>query len=240
MMRFAPQSYNIMPIMDSNHMILVTGFGPYQESNNASGALVRSLKNELTKELAPLQGALAFEVITCDDTSRDTEHLTLEAQLIELLKRYQPSLCVHTGQAPSYNKITIEKIATNSFMREIIDPDRPAAYWSSLPGTDGLRPILEDQGIPACYSFYCGQHLCNHLLYSSLHFAEMNGGSHKAGFIHVPLLPEQVTKEHRDSPYMPLEMSRRALSVVINHVAKAHKHTKTLNLTRGAGAPLAD
>lgn len=210
-------------------MILVTGFGPYQETNNASGVLVQSLKNELTKELAPLQEALAFEVITCDDTSRDTEHLTLEAQLSELLKRYQPGLCVHTGQAPSYNKLTIEKIAINSFMQEIIDPDRPVAYWSTLPGIDTLRPALEKQGIPACYSFYCGQHLCNHILFSSRYFSETNGHSHESGFIHVPLLPEQVTNEHRDSPFMPLDMSRKALSIIINHVANAHRHILSLN-----------
>jgi len=220
-------------------MILVTGFGPYRESTNASGMLVQSLKDELTRELMPLQEMLAFEVITCDDASRETEHLTLETQLSELLKRHQPRLCIHTGQAPPYNKITIEKIGTNSFMREIIDPDRPVAYWSNLPGTDGLRPVLEEQGIPACYSFYCGQHLCNHILYSSLHFSEMNGYSHKSGFVHIPLLPEQVTKEHRDSPYMPLDMSRKALSIIVNHVAKAHGHNTSLNLTRGASAPLA-
>lgn len=218
-------------------MILVTGFGPYQESTNASDVLVTSLKENLTKELYPLKEQLAFEVITCDDTSRETEHLTLEAQLGELLKRHQPCLCIHTGQAPPYNKITIEKIATNTFMRETIDPDRPVAYWSNLPGTEGLRPILEEQGIPTCYSFYCGQHLCNHILYSSLYFSEINGHSHKAGFVHIPLLPEQVTKVHRDSPYMPLEMSRKALSLIINHVAKTHAHNTSLNVARGSGAP---
>ena len=205
-------------------MILITGFGPYQQSTNASGVLVTSLKDELTKELLPLQERLVFEVINCNDTSRETEHLSLEAQLSELLKRYQPSLCIHTGQAPPYNKITIEKIATNSFMREIIDPDRPVAYWSNLPGTDSsdsLIPILEDQGIPAGYSFYCGQHLCNHILYSSRYFSEKNGQSHKSGLVHVPLLPEQVIKEHRDSPYMSLEMSRKALSIIIHHAASS-------------------
>lgn len=207
-------------------MILVTGFGPYQESTNASGVLVKSLRDELTKELIPLKEQMAFEIVTCDGTSRETEHLTLEAHLSKLLKRHQPGLCIHTGQAPSYNKITIEKIATNSFMREIIDPAGPVAYWSSLPGTDGLKPVLGDQGIPACYSFYCGQHLCNHILYSSLHFSEMNGHTHKSGFVHIPLLPDQVTKEHRDSPYMPLEMSRKALSLIINHVAKVHGITR--------------
>jgi hypothetical protein len=38
---------------------------------------------------------------------------------------------------------------------------------------------------------------------------------------------------------MPLEMSRKALSLIINHVAKAHGHNTTLNLTNGADAPLA-
>ena len=198
-------------------MILATGFGPYRQSTNASGVLVTSLKDELTKELLPLQERLVFEVITCDDISRETEHLSLEAQLSELLKRYQPTLCIHTGQAPPYNKITIEKIATNSFMREIIDPERPVAYWSNLPGTDSLIPVLEDQGIPAGYSFYSGQHLCNHILYSSRYFSEKNGHSHKSGLVHVPLLPEQVIKEHRDSPFMSLEMSRKALSIIIQH-----------------------
>ena len=206
-------------------MILITGFGPYQQSTNASSVLVKSLADELTKELLPLQERLVFEIITCDDTSRETEHLSLEAQLSELLKRYQPSLCIHTGQAPPYNKITIEKIATNSFMREIIDPERPVAYWSNLPGTDSpgtvrsdsLITALEDQGIPAGYSFYCGQHLCNHILYSSRYFSEKNGHSHKSGLVHVPLLPEQVIKEHRDAPYMSLELSRKALSIIIHH-----------------------
>lgn len=143
------------------------------------------------------------------------------------------------GQAPSYNKITIEKIATNSFMRDVIDSNRPVAYWSTLPGTEGLRPALEDRGIPACYSFYCGQHLCNHILYSSLYFSEQNGNSHKSGFIHIPLLPEQVTKEHRDSSFMPLEMSRKALSLIINHVAGVHVHYTALDQAPGADTALA-
>ncbi|MEJ2630934.1 MAG: hypothetical protein P8011_01550 [Acidihalobacter sp.] len=134
-----------------------------------------------------------------------------------MLERYRPDLCVHTGQAPPYNKITIEKIATNSFRREIIDPKRPVAYWSTLPGIDDLKLVLERAGIPACYSFNCGQHTCNHILFSSLHFSEQNGVPYKAGFIHIPVLPEQVITECRDSPFMPLEMSRKALSLVITH-----------------------
>ncbi len=205
------------------NMILVTGFGPYKEDMNASGTLVQSFKDELPPELVFLQQWLTFEVITCDDSSRETEHQTLEQQLSELLKRYRPLLCIHTGQAPPYNKITIEKIATNSFMREVIDPDRPVAYWSNLPGTDDMRGILEKQSIPCGYSFYAGQHLCNHILYSSLYFADNNGHSHNSGFIHVPLLPEQVATQHCDSPCMPVEMTRKALSLIIKHASALHQ-----------------
>lgn len=203
-------------------MILVTGFGPYREAMNASAAMVQSLRRDLPEELVPIKSQLAFEVITCDDSSRDTEHRSLEAQLMGLLKKYEPDLCIYTGQAPPYNKITIEKIATNSFMREAIDPRRPVAYWSNLPGTDDLASILDMNCIPAGYSFYGGQHLCNHVLYSSLYFAERDNLPHRSGFVHIPVLPEQVMKQHPNSPYMPIEMSRKALAFIIRHVAETH------------------
>ena len=216
-------------------MILITGFGPYKEDMNASGEVVHSLRNYIPEELLVHKGDLVFEVITCDDSSRHTEHKSLESQLFGLLKQYQPELCIYTGQAPPYNKITIEKIATNSFMREVIDPSRPVAYWANLPGNDSLKEILEEQNIPAEYSFYGGQHLCNHILYSSLYFSEKYRLPHKSGFIHIPLLPEQVTKQHRNSPYMPLEMSRKALALSINHVVKVRGHNEALQPTAESG-----
>ena len=201
-------------------MILVTGFAPYKQDLNASGELVQSFMNELPAELHINTEALAFEIISVDDTSRETEHQSLEAHLLELLKQYQPDLCIYTGQS-ACNKIAIERIAINSFMREVIDPSRPAAYWSNLPAAECLKELLEQEAIPAEYSFYAGQHLCNHILYSSQYFAEIYGLSHKSGFIHVPLLPEQVTREHRTSPFMPIEMTRKALALAINHVSAA-------------------
>ena len=54
-------------------------------------------------------------------------------KLSELLKRYNSNLCFHTGQAPTYNKITIENIAINSFMREVIDPKKPVADCDLAP-----------------------------------------------------------------------------------------------------------
>jgi pyroglutamyl-peptidase len=208
-------------------MILVTGFGPYHEDSNASGELVRSLMEALPEDLVHLKDELVFEIITCDVTSRETESQSLEAKLEELLRRYDLGLCIFIGQAPGYNKVIIEKMAANTFMREVIDPDRPVAYWSNLPGTDSLPGVLEAQGIPAADSFYAGQHLCNHILYSSLYFAEKNGLEYRSGFIHIPVLPEQVISLHRNAAAMPLDVTRKALSLIINHVVEKHRHEQT-------------
>lgn len=120
-------------------------------------------------------------------------------------------------------------------MREFIDPSRPVDYWSDLPGTDSLKDILEKENIPAEYSFYGGQHLCNHILYSSLYFSDKYCLPHKSGFIHIPLLPEQATKKHRASPFMPLAMSRRALSLAINYVVVADARDKTVRTATESG-----
>jgi pyroglutamyl-peptidase len=199
-------------------VILVTGFGPYREELNASGELIKSLMNDLPDDLLPLESRLVFEVVTCEGASRETEHRTLEAHLAGLLERHRPEMCIFTGQAPPYGKITIEKIALNSFLREAIDPTTPAAYWADMPGIDSLPQVFEERDIPATHSFYAGQHLCNHILYSSLHLAKARGLPHKSGLIHLPVLPEQVRTVHRDAPGMSLEMSRKALAVVIRHV----------------------
>ena len=210
------------PVHEVQRMILVTAFGPYQHHRtNASGVLVESLRRDLPEELSDLRDRLAFEVLRCEEISRDLEHQSIETQLADLLARHRPTVCIHTGQAPTINEVTIEKLAINSFLDEIIDPGRPAAYWATLPGADALRDVLKREHIPAGYSFYCGQHQCNHILFSSLHFAALRGSSHQAGFIHIPLLPEQVTRDNRDGPYMPLEMSRKALALIIRHVADA-------------------
>ncbi|WP_319558437.1 hypothetical protein [Thiomicrorhabdus sp.] len=201
-------------------MILVTGFWPYKEVFNASGELIESLKSDLPQELESIKDELVFEVLSCDITSRETEHQTLEAKLLELLELYQPEMCIFTGQAPAYNRVTIEKIGINSFMSEKIDPQRPAAFWSNLHGLDELQTELEKQEIPTDYSYNAGQSLCNHILYSSLYFAEAMNLSHNSVFIHIPVLPKQIISTHPKSACMPLDMTRKALTIIITHAMK--------------------
>ena len=37
--------------------------------------------------------------------------------------------------------------------RDVIDPSRPAVYWTNMPGTDGLVSLLELERILAGHSF---------------------------------------------------------------------------------------
>lgn len=201
-------------------MILITGFAPYKEVLNASAALISSMQSDLPDGLRNLENQLVFDIIGVDDTSRKTEHQTLETQLLALINQHQPALCIFTGQAPPYNKITCEKVALNSFMDEVIDAEGAVAYWANLPGINTLPAAVEAQNIPAAHSYYAGQHLCNHILYSSLAYAEKTGLSHRSGFIHIPILPEQVKMDYKNAACMPLSMTRKALSTAIQHVAK--------------------
>jgi pyroglutamyl-peptidase len=204
-------------------VILVTGFKPYKEEHNASGELIDSLNQKLTDSLLHVKDQIHFETIEVDTTSRKTEHQNLEDQLLKLLKEFSPRICIFTGQAPPCNKVTIEKVGLNTFMSEQIDNKRSVAYWADLPGIETLKEKIEAHDIPAAYSYYAGQSLCNHILYSSLYFAEKYNLTHKSGFIHIPLLPKQVTQKHRDRPSMPIEITRRSLSVIINHAYEAQQ-----------------
>jgi pyrrolidone-carboxylate peptidase len=41
--------------------------------------------------------------------------------------------------------------------------------------------------------------------------------------VHIPVLPEQARRKYRDSPFMPIEMARKALSITINHAFEANR-----------------
>lgn len=73
--------------------IRVMGFSPFREVLNASEILVRSMKDDLPDTLAHLQDQLVFEVINCDDSSRETEPQRLEAQLEALLEQQSDIGC---------------------------------------------------------------------------------------------------------------------------------------------------
>lgn len=90
----------------------------------------------------------------------------------------------------------------------------PAAYFSTLP-YEAMRQRLEEGGIPVRYSYHAGLYLCNYILYYALHLAATSNPGMLAGFVHVPMLPEEGIKG------MPLETTARALFFCTEEIAKA-------------------
>jgi pyroglutamyl-peptidase I len=201
--------------------ILVTGFPPYKEEINASGTLIASLRDELPGELHSLQNRLHFRLISFDDSSYDAESTSLRHALRETLDEVKPAICIFTGQAPGRSQITVERAAINIFMDRIIETNGPVGFWGTLPGQEELPHVLNDRGIPAAHSNYAGCHLCNHILYSTCHLHSSGAFNLKAGFIHIPILPEQTTTRHHDLPSMPLPILRQAMGIIIRHVVES-------------------
>jgi pyroglutamyl-peptidase len=81
---------------------------------------------------------------------------------------------------------------------------------------------LEEKGIPAAMSNHAGNHLCNQLFYLGLHHCTGKQPVVPVGFIHVPVLPEQVIQEYPDSPYLSLSISREAIATVLSELSLAN------------------
>lgn len=201
--------------------MLLTGFEPNDDGLNASELVVVSLRDNPTQELKQYIDDINFKIVP-GNTS------ILEQVVDETLKAIAPDICIGVGQARGYNEIALERMAKNlryfvtldkagnAPKGEPIVSDAPVAYWNSLLKQDSLVTLLESHNIPAKVSNDCGTHLCNQIFYHFLHWREIHNLDMKVGFVHIPALPEQVIKDWAESPFMPIEMTRKALSLIIN------------------------
>ncbi|MFC2078472.1 hypothetical protein ACFLSZ_00665 [Candidatus Bipolaricaulota bacterium] len=72
--------------------------------------------------------------------------------------------------------------------------------------------------MPAKLSHHAGTHLCKHILYTALRDAEVRRTGMKAGFLHLPMTATQVIECDENRPFIPLTMTRKALTLSIRHV----------------------
>jgi len=150
--------------------------------------------------------------------------------LYEIQKIGTPDIIISTGLMPFASAIQVERVAINlkdydglpdnegeTPQDEPISTKGPAAYFATLP----VRRIVESlmkAGIPAMLSNSAGTHLCNFIMYNVLHYISEQDWNTRAGFIHFPLLPQQVQKLiHRpvNTPSLPLDIMVRAIEIAI-------------------------
>jgi pyroglutamyl-peptidase len=134
--------------------------------------------------------------------------------LREALGAVQPDIVIAVGQAGGRSEISVERVAINVDDASIADnagsqpvdrpvvAEAPAAYFATLPIKAIVR-ALRLRGFPAGVSQTAGTFVCNNVFYGLMHHAA--GKSYKAGFIHVPFLPEQAADRPERPPSMALK-----------------------------------
>lgn len=191
--------------------VLVTGFEPFGgEELNPSAEIVRHLNG---REIAgaPVTGA----VLPCVFGRAASE-------LKRLLGDVDPAVVIAIGQAGGRAEITPERVAINVDDARIPDNagaqpvDRPvvrggpAAYWTTLP-IKAIVTALRARGVPAAVSQTAGTFVCNHVFYAMMHALRARR-SVRAGFVHVPWLPEQAK---HGTPSLPLAKMVEAVAVAV-------------------------
>ncbi|MCK3904341.1 pyroglutamyl-peptidase I [Streptococcus suis] len=196
--------------------ILVTGFDPFGgEAINPALETIKSLPHTI---------AGAEIMIVEVPTVFDKAARVLEEKMAE----YQPDAVLCIGQAGGRVDLTPERVAINQDDARIPDnegqqpidrtirPDGPAAYFSTLP-IKAMVEAIRSAGIPASVSNTAGTFVCNHLMYQALYLAESSFPNTKAGFLHIPYLPEQVL-DKPGVPSMSLEVIVKGIEAAISAI----------------------
>ncbi len=112
--------------------------------------------------------------------------------------------------------------AQNQVIDEAVVAGGPVGYFSTLP-IKAIVAALRGAGLPASVSQTAGTFVCNHVFYGLMHHT---AGMHlKAGFIHIPYLPEQAAR-YPGAPSMALAEMARALKIAVETSVSAAGDTR--------------
>ena len=194
--------------------VLITGFGPFggEPINPALEAIKR------------LEGCIIenHRIVTRELPVTRFESIRAIEQHI---RETDPVLVLAIGQAGGRLEITPERVAINvddfripdnggfQPVDEPVVAGAPLAYLSTLP-IKAMVASMRQQGIPAAVSNSAGTFVCNHLFYGLMHFLAESGSTARAGFVHIPYLPEQAARLGAQ-PSMAVETIVRGLELAL-------------------------
>ncbi len=195
--------------------VLITGFEPF------GGAPVNP--SALAAEILAAERPGGAEIVSLILPVVRYRCIDLTVAAIE---RRPPDLVVMLGQGGGRAAITPERVAINLDdyrqpdnaghhpIEEPIVPGGPAAYFATLP-VRAMAREMQAAGVPAAVSNSAGTYVCNHLSYGVLHHLALRRLPVRAGLIHLPYLPEQVTGMTLETPSMALETMLRGLRAAL-------------------------
>lgn len=200
--------------MTSHGSILVTGFAPFAgDAVNPSQQVVQALDGQ-TIDGHTVVGAVLPVAFAQTPALLDT-----------LLVRHRPRLVLALGLACGRAELSFERVAINLIDARIADndgdqpidqavtDDAPAAYFATLP-LKAIVAQLHEAGIPAALSLSAGSFVCNQVFYLLAHRLASRSPLTRSGFVHLPLVPEQVAA-HPGQPSMTLAMMIEGIRIAI-------------------------
>jgi len=193
--------------------VLLTGFEPFnKEPINPAWETVRALDD---------WGEGGFRIVA---RQLPCVFGDANAAMAALIDELQPALVIAVGQAGGRVDLSVERVAINvddapikdnaeqQLVDEPIVRGGPAAYFATLP-IKAIVAALRAAGLPASVSQTAGTFVCNHVFYGLMH-AVAGRDDVKAGFIHIPYLPEQAAR-HPGAASMSLEQMIEGIRVAI-------------------------
>ncbi|WUR14386.1 pyroglutamyl-peptidase I [[Empedobacter] haloabium] len=194
--------------------VLLTGFEPFnQQPINPAWEAVRALEGWAEQGIVLHVRQLPCVFGQAADVLR------------EALDVIRPDVVIAVGQAGGRADITVERIAINiddapiadnravQLVDEPIVPGGPAAYFATLP-IKAIVHALRAAGLPASVSQTAGTFVCNHVFYQLMHMLREQPAV-RAGFIHIPFLPQQAARQPVPTASMALVDMVEALKIAV-------------------------
>lgn len=169
--------------------LLLTGFEPFGGRGiNSSWELIKGFSGIRDKYLV-------------ETACLPVTHKKARKALDPYLKKFDPHIVVCFGESPD-DFFALERVAINladfpgrkdnagkTVIATPLSKKGPAAYFSTLP-LEKIHKALTAKKIPVQYSLSAGAYLCNEIFYHTMQKTAKKKKV-KAGFIHVPRLPEE-------------------------------------------------
>lgn len=217
---FAPDPH---PTSLPPRTILMTGFAPFGgESVNPSWQAVQRVATawDGPEPLAIVELPVVF------DQSAEV--------LRDAMRQVQPDLVIAVGQAGGRAQLTPERVAINvddaripdnagnQPIDEPIDPDGPAAWFTTLPVKRAVA-AMRNRGIPAAVSNSAGTYVCNHIFYQLMRIIAAEFPGTRGGFVHVPFSPEQVAAAGSSQPSLSVDAIAEGLTILLRETLSANE-----------------
>lgn len=200
--------------------LLLTGFEPFdRQPINVSQRVVETLAET------------GIEGVTLETAVLPVDRFEGPDKLIRTVIKTQPAAVICLGQADGRSAISIERVAINLLDFSIADNggnlernkqiQREAhdAYFASLPVLAMVQAVRAG-GVPAEQSLSAGTFLCNQVMFELLYYLNRHQLPIRAGFIHLPLLPEQAASRERPLPSLPLDILCRGITLAVQPLLK--------------------